>query len=168
MKNWNRFVRRVIINRNASDIYQMWATPGGLTTWFLKTANYKDQKGNERKNDEFYKAGDTYHWEWHNWDGSSQGQVIEQNGSDKLKMEFASSLVDVTVEPFDDGRTLLSLIQSDIADDEESKLQIYCGCSCGWTFWLANLKAYMEHGILLNESGDKLKGRFDGYELVNT
>ena len=36
--------------------------------------------------------------------------------------------------------------------DEETKMNIYNGCSCGWTFWLANLKAYLEHGILLNET----------------
>jgi hypothetical protein len=31
------------------------------------------------------------------------------------------------------------------------------GCSNGWTFWLANLKAYLEHGILLHETEEDLR-----------
>jgi hypothetical protein len=31
-------------------------------------------------------------------------------------------------------------------------MNIHVGCSNGWTFWLANLKAFLEHGILLNET----------------
>lgn len=49
------------------------------------------------------------------------------------------------------GTTLLTLRQYEMATDEETKMNLYNGCSCGWTFWLANLKAYLEHGILLNE-----------------
>jgi len=29
------------------------------------------------------------------------------------------------------------------------------GCSNGWTFWMANLKAYLEHGITLHAKGMK-------------
>jgi len=62
---------------------------------------------------------------------------------------------------------LVSLSQSEIPQDEKSKLEIFYGCSNGWTFWLANLKAYLEHGILLNETKIDLRG-FDlaGYEFV--
>jgi len=42
------------------------------------------------------------------------------------------------------------------------------GCSTGWTFWLANLKAWLEHGILLNDRGtDLLEDPRAGYEFVN-
>jgi len=47
-------------------------------------------------------------------------------------------------------------------------LEIHYGCSNGWTFWLANLKAYLEHGILLNETEIDLRGEeLAGYEFVN-
>ena len=46
---------------------------------------------------------------------------------------------------------MVTLKQYDMPTDEKTKLDIYNGCSCGWTFWLANLKAFLEHGILLNE-----------------
>lgn len=168
MKNWSQFTRRVIIDKPIDEIFKLWSTGKGLETWFLKTARYTGPDGVERNPDSAYQVGDQYHWEWHQWDGHANGKVLEQNGTDRLKFEFESSIVEVEIEQFIDGRSLVTLIQSNIEEDDKSKLQIYCGCSCGWTFWLTNLKAWMEHGILLNESGDDLRGHFDGYQLVNT
>ena len=168
MKAWDQFSRRVIIKKPVADIYKMWATPQGLTTWFLRVATYTDAKGNEREPTAIYQKGDTYRWEWHNWDGFSEGKVLDHNGENFIQFEFESSIVDVTIEPFIDGRTLVSLLQSEIPDDDATRLRVYCGCSSGWTFWLTNLKAYLEHGVLLNERGKNMQNHFDGYELVNT
>jgi uncharacterized protein YndB with AHSA1/START domain len=168
MKVWDQFTRRVIIDKPIPEIYRMWATPKGLSTWFLKSATYTDENSEVRGDDEFYQKGDSYRWKWHNWDGSAQGKVHHQNDKNRVEFGFESSVVEVLIEPFIDGRSLVSLIQSQIPEDDDTKLKVYCGCSCGWTFWLTNLKAYMEHGILLNEKGDNLLNQFDGYELVNT
>jgi len=63
---------------------------------------------------------------------------------------------------------LLSLNQSKIPLDEKSKLEIFYGCSNGWAFWLTNLKSFLEHGILLNETEINLKPfQIAGYEFVN-
>jgi len=63
---------------------------------------------------------------------------------------------------------IVSLKQFNIPEDDESKLKIHFGCSNGWTFWLTNLKAYIEHGILLNETTINLKdNELAGYTFVN-
>ncbi len=63
---------------------------------------------------------------------------------------------------------IVTLKQFEIPEDDESKLKIHFGCSNGWTFWLTNLKAYLEHGILLNETEIDLKGNeLSGYLFVN-
>ncbi|MBT8283480.1 MAG: SRPBCC domain-containing protein, partial [Muriicola sp.] len=54
-------------------------------------------------------------------------------------------------------QVLVTLIQTNIPTDEKNKMNIHVGCSNGWTFWLANLKAYLEHGILLNETKNDLR-----------
>jgi len=51
-----------------------------------------------------------------------------------------------------DNQVHVDLAQYDIPTDDATKFKIHCGCSNGWTFWLANLKAYLEHGILLHET----------------
>lgn len=36
---------------------------------------------------------------------------------------------------------------------EENVRKIYVDCITGWTFWLTNLKAWLEHGITLHARG---------------
>ncbi len=117
---------------------------------------------------EFVKAKDSYTWMWHNWDGQEEGTILEVKENEFIQFSFAGNCkVLVSLEQKDDV-ILLSLSQTKIPEDEKSKLQIFYGCSNGWTFWLANLKAFLEHGILLNETEIDLRG-FDlaGYEFVN-
>lgn len=168
LKSWDTFTRRILIDRPFHDIYPLWSTSEGITQWFLRKAVYTSAEDLERKPSEVCQAGDVYCWEWHNWDQAQTGKIIAQNGEDHIKFDFESSIVDVRLETFIDGRTLVSLFQSEIPTDDDTKRNVYCGCSSGWTFWLTNLKAYLEHGIVLNEVGDDLTGHFDGYQLVNT
>ncbi|MBT8252904.1 MAG: hypothetical protein HKN00_07420 [Flavobacteriaceae bacterium] len=63
---------------------------------------------------------------------------------------------------------MLTLKQYDIPTDEKTKLEVHLGCSNGWTFWLTNLKAMLEHGIVLNETEiDLCDNKLAGWEFVN-
>jgi len=165
--SWDNFSKKIHINTTVEKLYWCWATQEGITSWFLRDAEYI-RNGHRIAAEDFIKSGDNYVWQWHNWDGKEQGNILEANGVDKLVLSFADSCkLIITLEPREDS-VLLTLTQSEIPLDEKSKLQIFYGCSNGWTFWLANLKAYLEHGILLNETKIDLRG-FDlaGYEFVN-
>ncbi len=164
---FDQFTKKIYINAPVSELYRYWATSKGITSWFLRKAIYKDIKNSVRQPNDLVQAGDTYTWEWHNWEGQEKGEVLQANGSDFLEISFTNSKVAVSLE--DAGKvTLVVLKQHGIPLDEESKLNIHHGCSNGWTFWLANLKAYVEHGILLNETEFDLTNiPLAGYEFVN-
>lgn len=153
--DWNSFEKKIYIKAPVGKLYSLWATEKGISQWFLKTAEYR-RKGEILDSSEEIKKGDTYTWRWHNWDGKEEGKILEANGKDFIVMEFGNSKLEVK---FVDkgGITIVELKQYDIPQDEESKLNIYCGCNHGWTFWLTNLKAYLEHGILLNETEQDLR-----------
>ncbi|MGB5370176.1 MAG: SRPBCC domain-containing protein [Flavobacteriaceae bacterium] len=121
-----------------------------------------------RKPEEPIRSGDEYLWEWHNWDVQEKGTILAANGEDALEFSFAGSCrVRVTLEEVSRA-VLVTLRQFEIPTDDKSKLNIHYGCSNGWTFWLANLKAYLEHGILLNETAfDLRKIPLSGFEFVN-
>jgi len=155
--SFDAFTKKIFIKSSIEKVYGCWATEEGICSWFLKRASYSTPEGKGREADEFIRAGDTYLWEWHNWDGQESGQILEANGRDQLSFSFAGSCkVAVDLSPKDD-KVLVSLRQYDIPLDEDSKLGIHVGCSNGWTFWLANLKAYLEHGILLHEMEEDLR-----------
>lgn len=166
--SFDHFVRRIYIQAPIEKLYECWASSLGLRSWFLKEAVFTNPEGDIRSPAELVQTGDSYRWEWHNWDGSEKGSVLEANGRDLLSFTFAgNSRVSVNLEQGADA-VLVSLRQSDIPGDEESRLKIHHGCSNGWTFWLSNLKAFLEHGILLNETKRDLRGRpMSDFEFVN-
>ncbi len=164
---WNSFIKKIYIHTTTNKLYDLWATPRGITSWFLQHAEYVNQEGKIREPQEHIQKGDIYTWQWHNWDINAKGDVLEANGKDYIEISFESSKVSIQLEE-KNNITIVTLTQFEIPEDEESKLQIHYGCSNGWTFWLANLKAYVEHGVLLNETEINLQeNELSGYEFVN-
>ena len=166
--NFHSFTKKIFIKAPIEKIYWCWGTQEGICSWFLKEAVYTFNEDSTRKAREEIRAGDHYTWRWHNWDGQEDGEVLIANGKDQLEFTFAGKSK-VLVELKADGEVVLvSLKQYHIPTDEESKLHIHVGCSNGWTFWLANLKAYLEHGILLNEQEIDLRNiPLSAFEFVN-
>lgn len=163
---FDQFTKKIFIKAPKEKLYWCWGTSEGITSWFLSEAIYT-ANGKPREANEKIQAGDEYSWRWHNWDGQETGKVLAANGTDFLEVTFTSSKVSVTLEDHDKA-VLLILKQHEIPTDEENKLNIHHGCSNGWTFWLANLKAYLEHGILLNETEFDLRNiPLSGFEFVN-
>lgn len=161
------FTKKIFVKAPMEKLYWCWGTADGITTWFLSKATYTSATGEERKSNENIQPGDSYAWEWHNWDGKEIGKVLKANGKDFLEISFADSKVSVELEDHRKA-VLVTLKQHEIPTDNESKLNIHHGCSNGWTFWLANLKAYLEHGILLNETELDLRNiPLAGFEFVN-
>lgn len=165
--SWDSFTKKIHIKAELSSLFKLWTTEKGITSWFLSDAEYL-RNGTKISYEETIQAGDTYTWKWHNWDGKEEGRVLEIKENEFVKFTFAGEN-DLLIS-FEQKETavLLTLTQSKIPQDEKSKLEIFYGCSNGWTFWLANLKAYLEHGILLNETEIDLRGiGLAGYEFVN-
>jgi len=166
--SFDSFTKKIHIKSSVEKLYWCWATPEGISSWFLSKAHYLSKEQKPRQQNEYVQAGDTYIWEWHNWDGQEKGTVLQANGTDFIEILFADpSKVSIHLE--DKGSAvLLTLKQYDIPTDEKSMLEIHHGCSNGWSFWLTNLKAYLEHGILLNETDVDLRGiPLAGYQFVN-
>lgn len=156
--NFDSFTKKIYIKAPLTKLYWCWATAEGISSWFLSNAKYTAEDKKNRASKDFIQAKDNYEWEWHNWDGQEKGTILEANGVDFIAFSFAEvSKVSVTLE--DKGEAVLVILrQYEIPTDEKNKFNIHHGCSNGWTFWLANLKAYLEHGILLNETEIDLRG----------
>ena len=165
--NWSSFTKKIHIKTDLAKLSKLWTTEKGITSWFLRDAEYV-RNGVKIDEDDPIQAGDTYTWRWHNWDGKEEGKVLEVKENEFVKFTFAGENDLLVTFEQKDSAILLTLTQSKIPQDEKSKLEIFYGCSNGWTFWLANLKAYLEYGILLNETEIDLRNiGLAGYEFVN-
>lgn len=164
--DWSQFVRKIYINAPIEKVYKCWATTHKLERWFLRRAEFISSEKHVRANKEFIQSGDSYTWRWHNWDGQESGEIIEANGTNKIVFSFADGKVEVELSR-GKGMTLVKLTQSGIGNDDKSKMNQYVGCSNGWTFWLTNLKAYLEHRILLHDKQEDPLDPNDGFQFVN-
>lgn len=152
MINWKKFKKRIIINKSLSTVYQCWTNKSQLEKWFLEEANFLTNKS-YRDPEESIKKGDSFSWKWHNWDIIEEGEILEANGHDFISFTFGTGgYVNIILKEKGKNTEVL-LIQDDIPTDDKSKMEIYVGCITGWTFWLTNLKAYLEHGITLHTKG---------------
>ncbi|MBC2840023.1 SRPBCC domain-containing protein [Robiginitalea sp. SC105] len=166
--SFSEFTKKIYIQAPVEEIYRCWATEAGLCAWFLREAAFHHGAGTRRGSHDLARVGDRYAWKWHNSDAEETGTIFEAEDGRSLGFEFAGECrVRVSLEA-SGGRALVTLRQYGIPTDEKSKLVYHYGCSTGWTFWLANLKAWLEHGILLNEKETDLReDPLAGFEFVN-
>jgi len=164
MKNWNSFRKRILINKPIEVVYRCWAVKDEIETWFLEKADFISGH-KSRQNDELIQKGDDFLWKWNNWKFTEEGQILEANGKDLVSFTFGSGgIVSIKLKEINNS-TEVELTQKDIPTDDKSKMEIYVGCITGWTFWLTNLKAYLEHDITLHAKGLKQEETTD---LVNS
>ena len=151
--DWTQFRRRIRLEKPPADVYAAWAVPANIEHWFLQRATYTTPEGHPRNEADPVEKGDRFTWKWHNWDFEEKGEILEANGADRLTFTFgAGGNVHLHLRPAGSGTELL-LVQDEIPADESGKRNIFVGCATGWTFWLTNLKAWLEYGITLNAKG---------------
>lgn len=151
--DWSRFKRSVFINAAPDKVFDAWIIPSKISTWFLLRADFQNFLGGPRDPDSRIRKGDTYEWQWWNYEGVEKGKILELDIKKRhLEFSFASDQCTVTVDvEVRSGDSLLRLEQRDIPLDEKNKRDLHLGCSQGWSFWMVNLKSWLEHGILLHD-----------------
>ncbi len=157
--DWSRFVKRMNIRAEISEVYKAWATREGLEQWFLRYAGFTAKDKTPRDRHQFVQEGDTYEWLWHGYDDSTveSGEILEANGKDVLKFIFGKAgVVTVTIKA-EHNETIAELLQEHIPADEKGNAYFHVGCSTGWVFYLTNLKSILEGAHDLRNKNIALK-----------
>lgn len=141
---WSSFVVRVNVDAPIEKLYTLWATRAGIESWFLRMSEYKDAAGLPLKNEEPAQKGHSYRWRWHGWgdETTEEGKILDCNGYNFFKFSFGKAGdCSVTIKT-ENGYTIVELLQEKVPDDDYGKHTWHVGCKTGWTFYLANLKAF--------------------------
>ena len=135
--DWSQFTVRVAIAAPAEEVYQMWTVPEKLRKWFLLDGKIEPKKGGN------------YAWTW--TPGLKEtGKIIDIKKPAKISFTFADSVCEVSIKKNKRG-SMVILHQHNIPVTEHHKSGVHLNCNSGWTFFLINLKTYMEYGIDLRE-----------------
>jgi uncharacterized protein YndB with AHSA1/START domain len=152
--DWSFFTKRIYLHSSLEEAYAAWSVPEKIETWFLEKPFFIDQ-GKKIKASQQVAKGYHFRWKWHNWELEEAGKVLHANGKDEIIFTFGvGGEVAIKLVPHHTSIELI-LTQKNIPTDEESRMNIFVGCATGWTFWLTNLKAWLEYGITLHEKGLK-------------
>lgn len=156
--NWSAFTKRIPIKASVNQVYEAWATQEGLEGWFLRSAVFTTGDKSPRKRTDWIQKGDTFTWHWYGYPDTvfEKREVIAVNGKDEIKFTFSGGCL-VTVKAVPLGEiTVCELTQENIPSDDNPKTNLYVGCGEGWTFYLANLKSYLEGGIDLRNKDNAI------------
>lgn len=147
--DWSRFRLRIPVAAATEVIYNRWATSEGLTSWFLRQADFDSNEGLRRGEDELVRPGDSYLWRWHGYadDVQEKGTILLANHSDELSFSFGKAgKVHMRITRVKD-MAICEIEQTEIPTDEQGIELYHLGCMKGWLFYLANLKSLLEGGI---------------------
>ena len=144
--DWTKFTQRIVVNAPMEKVYTSWTNCHVLEKWFLSKARVKKSADVVEMSDAM-QVGDEYAWNWYGYEFAEYGKILEANGKDLFTFYFAGKTkVEVKLSVLN-NQVLVTLTQSEIPEDDDSKKGIRLGCSSGWAFFLVNLKAWLEHGI---------------------
>lgn len=152
MKLHDTFTRRIIIAKDIDQVFNAWVVEGQMEKWFLKSAKFI-RNGAFLKSGETSSTDDSYEWIWHTWPENVQiGSVLEVKKNEKFSFTFSpAGNVHVDFIKRSETSTEVILTQSEIPAEGENWYNYFYGCTMGWSFWLVNLKAFLEHQIVLDQ-----------------
>jgi uncharacterized protein YndB with AHSA1/START domain len=140
----------MLIRRPIADVFDAFVDP-------RKTSQFWFTSGSGR-----LEAGKRVQWRWDMYDLNVEVDVKVLEPNERIIVDWSSGEVLTTVEwrftAYSDDTTFVSITNSGFTGDEQSITQQALDSTEGFTFVLAGLKAYLEHGVQLNLVADRHPG----------
>ena len=158
--DWSYFKRRIYIdNSSKRELFLKWATPKGITEWFIEFATYTGSDETVREPNEVVKTGDKYTWIFHR--GSTvEGKVLDVVEDSLFKFTFGEndpgSNVDVVVTVTfheKEGKVWFDVLQDKMSDSNFGRVYYHISCNMGWIFHMNNMKSIITSGHDLRVKG---------------
>jgi uncharacterized protein YndB with AHSA1/START domain len=159
LPDWTKFTKRISTTANIPTVYNAWTRQEILERWFLRKAEFTKPDNSIRQETESIQKGDKYLWLWYGYPDNvfEKKEIIEVNGKDFIQFGFTGNCI-VSVKLYtQEGETIIELTQENIPPDDNPATNLHIGCGEGWTFYLANLKSYLEGGIDLRNKNIKIQ-----------
>lgn len=168
---WTQFEQKEYIKSPLREVFLKWASPTGITEWFIKNAEYESPDGKTRKGNEIVEPNDKYTWQFYSG-LVMKGKVLDVVVDSSFKFTFGKKepgsdedvVVNVTFNE-KDGMTEIKLTQSNIADNEYGKVSYNLSCMVGWSYFMTNLRSLFESGFDFREIDEKLAEESTAYSL---
>jgi uncharacterized protein YndB with AHSA1/START domain len=140
----------MLIRRPVAEVYDAFIDP-------RKTSKFWFSSGSGR-----LEVGKRVQWRWDIYDLKVDVDVKALEQDRRIIVDWSSGEAPTTIEwhftPHSGDTTFVSITNSGFTGDEQSIIKQALGSTEGFTFVLAGLKAYLEHGVQLNLVADRHPG----------
>jgi uncharacterized protein YndB with AHSA1/START domain len=137
----------MLIHRPVADVFDAFVDA-------RKTSKFWFTSGSGR-----LEAGKRVQWRWDMYDLKVDVDVKVLEPNERIIVDWSSGEAPTTIEwrftPHSDDTTFVSITNSGFTGDEQSITEQALDSTEGFTFVLAGLKAYLEHGVQLNLAADR-------------
>ncbi|MFZ1685169.1 MAG: SRPBCC domain-containing protein [Candidatus Zixiibacteriota bacterium] len=133
--DWTQFTVKIEIAAPPSRVFHAWTDETVIVKWFVEKAKIEPRKGGR-----FYLE----------WLGGVHGdeRILDIRDQRYLRFPFGGKQVQVEVKIKKDKKgSICEVRQFQMETTPKAKVEWHMGCKNGWVFFLANLKAYLEHGV---------------------
>jgi uncharacterized protein YndB with AHSA1/START domain len=137
----------MLIRRPVEEVFQAFIDPAVTTQfWFTKSSGKLE-------------PGKRVRWDWEMLGVHSDVEVKEIETNKQILIEWSSYIgrtpVEWLFEPRSDQTTMVTISNWGFHGDQEQVVRQALDATQGFTFLIAGLKAFLEHGVRLNFSADK-------------
>ncbi len=148
------FEMHIYVRATADQVLKAWTETAQITKWFVAKSEYRDASGTLVSE---AVEGGTYRWGW--IEGSEDSSQITKAGPGAFWFGWdqGKGQVQVRIEAVG-SECRVNLKQEMFEGTPEYVEHFQLGCRLGWTFFLTNLKAWLEHGIDLREKRPERSG----------
>ncbi len=142
--DWSQFTLKIAINTAPARLYKAWTDEKEIVKWFTVKAEIEP-----KKNGRLY-------FEWLAGDKLT-AKVKEVRKNQKFVFPFGSygEEVEISIKKMGKGSVCI-LRQYNMKTSPKQRWVMHRGCLEGWTFFLTNLKVWLEHGIDLRSQDPKV------------
>jgi uncharacterized protein YndB with AHSA1/START domain/shikimate kinase len=146
----------MLIRKPVEEVFAAFTDPAKTTKfWFTRSSGRLE-------------VGKDVTWEWEMYDASTRVTPTTIEPNRRIVIEWDGYSGRTTVEwkfaPQNDGTTFVSIRESGWTGDGDELVRYACESTQGFTWTLAGLKAFLEHGVRLNLVADRFpKGPHEPY-----
>ena len=142
----------MLIRRPVEEVFEAFINPEVTSKfWFTKGSGRLE-------------AGKQVKWEWEMYNVSAQVRVKDVEENKRILIEWfgygGPTMVEWVFTQYGDDATFVNITERGFAGDGDARVKAALGSTGGFTWSLAGLKAWLEHGVKLNLVADRFpKGR---------
>ncbi|OGD44279.1 polyketide cyclase [Candidatus Bathyarchaeota archaeon RBG_16_57_9] len=137
----------MLIRKPVEEVFEAFINPEVTSNfWFTKGSGMLE-------------AGKQVTWEWEMYSVSAEVKVLAVEENRRIVIEWQGyggpTKVEWVFTPYGEGATFVSVAESGFGGDGDAVVSSALGSTGGFTWVLAGLKAWLEHGVRLNLVADR-------------